>query len=376
MEISELLDSGLGHFNAGDFSRALLAYAEADARGDAQGALMVGETQRRLGRADLAREAYTRAESRGHPGGPYCLGNLLWDAGDLPGAEAAYKSALEMGGTVAHFNYGLLLAEQGRVGEAIAQFELAESAGEPGAACLVGEMFEKLGRPEAAAEAYSRGMQAGDAEAAIRLGALKLKSKQLDAARAAFQRAAELGDPEAQHIVQNWEHPTLGVDATTFSGGWRPDDTAIATRLAASLAEECEEASRVFGQCYDTAILSDKAHALAEAGVVGGVRQQETSKRAIAARAERIDRDLAELLATHKALAAQATATWNELLLATHSGTSITSALQWCQANGVDGDVIARILAHGYAVRCDLGGSKESFFAENTRITKLMSARQ
>jgi S-DNA-T family DNA segregation ATPase FtsK/SpoIIIE len=201
VDVEELLRWGQSCADSGDLNGALDAYGQADGLGDAEAALMLGETYRKLGRPQLAEAAYARAESRGHIEAPFCLGNLLSDLGNLEGAETAYRRAAAGGSQLAVFNLGLLLAKVGRIDEAKQCLLQAEASGDSQAAFIVGSLMEQQGDGEGAAAAYLRGVEAGNAEAAFNLGRLRYDAGDGDGARAAFQRAHELGNEGAKQIL-------------------------------------------------------------------------------------------------------------------------------------------------------------------------------
>lgn len=205
MDVEELLRWGRSCVDSGDLNGALDAYRQADGLGDADAAVMLGETYRKLGRTQLAEDAYARAESRGHTEAPFCLGNMLSDLGNVEGAETAYRRAVAGGSQLAVFNLGLLLANAGRLDEAKHYLVQAEANGDSDASRIVGTLMEKQGDREGAAAAYLRGAEAGDAKAAFDLGRLRYDGGDSDGAHAAFQRAYELGYEGAKQILDAWD---------------------------------------------------------------------------------------------------------------------------------------------------------------------------
>jgi tetratricopeptide (TPR) repeat protein len=216
-----------------DLDGALEAYRQADDLGDAEAAIMLGETYRKLGRSQLAEAAYTRAESRGHIEAPFCLGKMLDDLKDFEGAETAYKRAVAGGSQMAVFNLGVMLAGSGRIDEAKQYLSQAEANGDGEASFIVGKLTEQQGDKEGAAAAYLRGAEAGNAEAAFNLGALRYDAGDSDGARAAIQLAHERGHGTAKQILDTWgrDDTRPGIDqlvATT---------RAVMTELATQRAE-------------------------------------------------------------------------------------------------------------------------------------------
>src|SRR5690349_16549804 len=85
--VEDLVRRGCALEAAGDLVGAEAAYREADDRGDAEGAMLLGQLLRRRGELGGAAEVFGRAEARGHRGAGSCLGNLLWDKGDFGAAR-------------------------------------------------------------------------------------------------------------------------------------------------------------------------------------------------------------------------------------------------------------------------------------------------
>ena len=240
MDVGELLRWGQSCTDSGDLNGALDAYRQADGLGDAEAALMLGETYRKLGHPQLAEAAYARAESRGHIEAPFCLGNMLSDLGNLEGAETAYRRAAAGGSQLAVFNLGLLLAKVGRIDEAKQCLLQAEANGDSQASFIVGSLMEQQGDKEGAAAAYLRGTEAGDAEAAFNLGRLRYDAGDGDGARAAFQRAHELGNEGAKQILGALDREGLDPRQTP-----RPDITQLVATIDAMVTQLATKRSKL-----------------------------------------------------------------------------------------------------------------------------------
>ena len=233
MDVEELLRSGGFCTDSGDLKGALDAYRQADGLGDAEAALLLGETYRKLDRPQLAEAAYVRAEARGHWEAPFCLGNMRRDLGNVEGAEAAYKRAIAAGSQMAVFNLGLMLTGAGRLDEAKSYLLQTEANGDSDALHLVGTVLEQQGDTDGAAAAYQRGAGAGDGEAAFNLGRLRHAAGDEDGARSAFQRAHELGYGGAKEILDAWDRSGSG----TAGQGSRPDVSQFMTAIDAAVIE-------------------------------------------------------------------------------------------------------------------------------------------
>ena len=240
MDVEELLRSGRSRADSGDLNGALDAYRQADGLGDAEAAIMLGETYRKLGHKQLAEAAYARAESRGHIEAPFCLGNMLSDLGDVEGAETAYRRAVAGGSQLAVFNLGLLLAKSGRVDEAKHYLIQAEANGDSDASRIVGTLMEQQGDREGAAAAYLRGTEAGDAQAAFNLGRLRYDAGDSDGARAAFQRAHELGHEGAKQVLDAWDRE--GPESRQSP---RPDISQLVATIGAVVTELATQRSNM-----------------------------------------------------------------------------------------------------------------------------------
>jgi hypothetical protein len=240
VDVEELLRWGRSCAESGDLNGALDAYRQADDLGDAEAAIMLGETYRKLGRPQLAEAAYARAESRGHIEAPFCLGNMLSDLGNVEGAETAYRRAAAAGSQMAVFNLGLLLAKSGRLDEAKRYLVHAEANGDSDASFIVGTLLEQQGDKEGAAAAYLRGANAGDAKAAFNLGRLRYDAGDIDAARTAFQRAHELGHEAAGQILD-----ALDREGSEPRQSRRPDINQLVATINAVVTELATQRSKL-----------------------------------------------------------------------------------------------------------------------------------
>jgi DNA segregation ATPase FtsK/SpoIIIE, S-DNA-T family len=240
VDVEELLRWGRSCADSGDLNGALDAYRQADGLGDAEAAIMLGETYRKLGRPQLAEAAYARAESRGHIEAPFCLGNMLSDLGNIEGAETAYRRGVAGGSQLAVFNLGLLLAHSGRLDEAKRYLVQAEANGDTDASRILGTLMEQQGDKEAAAAAYLRGAEAGDAKAAFDLGRLRYDVGDSDGARAAFQQAHELGYEDAKQILDAWDRE--GPEPRQSP---RPDINQLVATINAMVAELATQRSNL-----------------------------------------------------------------------------------------------------------------------------------
>ena len=238
MDVDELLRRGRSCADSGDLDGAVDAYRQADGLGDAEAAILLGETYRKLGRQQLAEAAYARAESRGHIEAPFCLGNMLSDLGNAEGAEKAYKRAVAGGSQLAAFNLGLLLAQFGRLDEAKSYLLKAEANGDGEASSIVGTVMETQGDKKGAAAAYLRGADAGVGEAAFKLGRLRYGDGDMDGARAAFELADELGYEGAKQTLDAWDR-----DGRSQGESPRPNVNQVVATINAVVTELANQRS-------------------------------------------------------------------------------------------------------------------------------------
>jgi tetratricopeptide (TPR) repeat protein len=201
MTTEELVQRGRECEAAGDLDGAEAAYREADAGGDAEGAILLGLVLKQRGDHSGSADALRRSESRGHPEAGGCLGNLLADTGDIERAKAAYQRSIDAGSKLARLNLGLTLAEQGATDEALPHLRIADENGEPAASWAIGKILEDRGDLQGAIPAYRRGADGGIPPAAYGLGVILEKLGDRQGARAAMQWASELGHEGADKIV-------------------------------------------------------------------------------------------------------------------------------------------------------------------------------
>lgn len=152
------------------------AYREADDRGDAEGAMLLGQLLRRREELGGAAEAFGRAEARGHREAGSCVGNLLWDKGDLGAARAAYERSIAAGSSDAVVNLGLMLAQQGAADDALPYLRTADEAGDAGAAWAIGKLLENRGDYAGAAAAYRRSVDRGNSDATFAMARAETKA--------------------------------------------------------------------------------------------------------------------------------------------------------------------------------------------------------
>lgn len=260
----------------GNLAGAEDAYARADERGDAEGALFLGVLLKRRGELAAAETAYRRAEQRGDPrascnlavlleergdiegaeaayrradavdfaGGAYGIGQLLYARGDIEGSIAANRRADDLGDADAAFNLGVLLKQRGDLAAAQAAFGRAESRGVVVASTSLGRLLEDRGDVLGAAAAYRRAEEGGDADGAFNLGALLFNQNELDDAVAAIKRAGAMGHsgaPEtlrliAEELASSGEQTSAG-DMPHASSAESSTEPMAAWQVNTALAE-------------------------------------------------------------------------------------------------------------------------------------------
>lgn len=232
---------------AGDLAGAEAAYREADALGDAEGAILLGLILQRRGALSEATDAFLRAETRGHREAGSCLGNLLADTGDIEGAKAAYQRSIAAGSSDAVLNLGLTLAQAGAADEALPYLRTAQDNGDPAAAWAVGKILEDKDDLKGAATAYRQGAVGGIPAAAYGLGVVLTKLDDRDGARAAFQRAKDLGDENAGHILEMLDTEEVARSSAEDSAKWAELYVAACAEVLADANACMEVANRAVG---------------------------------------------------------------------------------------------------------------------------------
>jgi tetratricopeptide (TPR) repeat protein len=241
--VDELMRYASDRAAAGDAEGELEAYRRADALGDAEAAIFLGNALRRRGDVNRARDAFSRAEARGHREAAMSLGNLLADIGDKEGAKAAYLRSIEAGSTIAALNLGLMLAGDGEADKALAYLGRAAGGGDPAGFWGIGKIHEERRNWVAAADAYRRGAELGDAACAFGLGISRYELGDHVESKSAFKRAAELGHERAADLVAAFEREEGGGT----SGAARPGVGQLwadVTALYGALASQRQELGR------------------------------------------------------------------------------------------------------------------------------------
>jgi tetratricopeptide (TPR) repeat protein len=226
----------------GDLRSAMAAYGAADAGGDAEAAVLLGQALRRAGKVDLARAAFERSEARGHREAAGCLGNMLVDLGDAEGARAAYERGVAAGSAISLLNLGLMLCDLGEADDALRYLQMARRNGDPEAHWAVGTLLEDKGDRVGAADAYRAGAEAGFPPAVYRLGWVLLDLDDRAGARAAFQRADELGHEGAKDALA----------AMKREEGPSAQNDELAHQLAHRLAAACKQAMKQHESCLES----------------------------------------------------------------------------------------------------------------------------
>ena len=179
-------------------------------------AIELGNSLRRAGDVEGARQAYLRAidsgDLHGAPAGEWSIGVLLLDIGDLVGACAAFRRAISSGHPAWSMRAALNLAEaledSGDQGGAIEQYRSVADrrSDDPSLDVLVRRAAVRLeillirqGDQEAAAQVYQRAIGAGGTaeRASFALNrAYELQRRGDNAAAiASYEEAIDLGDP-------------------------------------------------------------------------------------------------------------------------------------------------------------------------------------
>ena len=242
MTVPELLARGRECQQNGDAAGAEAAYREADAQGDAEGAILLGMHLRGAGRFDEATGAFARAEERGHVEAASCLGNMLWDQEDFAGARTAFERAERAGSADAAYNLGLLLAQLGDPA-GLPYLRRFEAEGDIGASWSIGRLLEGQGDTSGALAAYQAGAAGGDSRAAFDRGALLFKANDREGARAAFERAQYLGHPEADGILASFGSDDKKQRDADLGRAY----AAICVEIWDSVNACLEKANRAFG---------------------------------------------------------------------------------------------------------------------------------
>jgi len=237
-----------------DAETRFAALREADARGDAEASVQLGQALRNTGQFDLAREAFERGEARGHKEAAGCLGNMLSDAGDTVGARAAYERGVAAGSEIATLNLGLMLAQEGEVDDALRFLAMARDNGDPEAHWAIGKLLEGRGDVAGATASYRAGAAMGFAPAAFELGIVLYEAEDFAGAEAAWKRADELGDERAKGILE-----TLATAAQPTP----VVDHALANQLVHRLAAACSEVMRLYDSCSDEHLMALKGYHVA-----------------------------------------------------------------------------------------------------------------
>lgn len=238
----------------GDEDARIAALREADAQGDAEASVSLGQALRKAGQLDLARAAFERGEARGHPEAAGCLGNMLGDSGDTVGARAAYERGVAAGSAIAVLNLGLMLAQQGETDDALRYLAMARDNGDSEAYWAIGKLLDGKGDVAGATESYRAGTAAGFAPAAFELGIVLYEAEDFVGAEAAWKRADELGDERARGILESLAAEQQPAPAV---------DHALANQLVHRLAAACSEVMRLYDLGFDERVMVLKAHNVA-----------------------------------------------------------------------------------------------------------------
>jgi tetratricopeptide (TPR) repeat protein len=179
-------------------------------------AIELGNSLRRAGDVEGARQAYQRAIDSGHdqaaPAGEWSTGALLLDAGDVAGACAAFRRAIDSGHPAwsvrASLNLADVLEDSGDAAGAIEQYRSVTDlpSDDPDLDVLIRRAAVRLeilliehGDQEAAAQVYRRAIGAGGTaeRASFALNrAYELQRRgNVAAAVASYEEAIDLNDP-------------------------------------------------------------------------------------------------------------------------------------------------------------------------------------
>lgn len=204
-DVEELKQRASACAASGDLDGEVDAYRQADELGDAEAAILLGNTLRNKGDFVEARRAYERGEMRGHREAAMSLGNLLSDLGDKSGAKSAYLRAIDQGSTIAALNLGLMLAGEGDHDEALPYLQRVADEGDSGGFWGIGKIEEQRQDWTAAAAAYRQGADLGDGACAYGLGVALYELGDREGSRAALQQAKDLGHEGAGDLLDAFD---------------------------------------------------------------------------------------------------------------------------------------------------------------------------
>jgi len=214
LNVEELMQQAAACADAGDFNGELEAYRKADALGDAEASILLGNALRHSGELAEARRAYERGETRGHPEAAMSLGNLLSDLGETAAAKSAYLRSIELGSTIAALNLGLLLASEGDHDEALVHLQRAADAGDPGGFWGIGMINQQRRQWQQSAAAYRNGAELGDPACSYGLGVALYELGDREGSRAAFEYARDQGHESAGDMLEAFDRED-GVSASS-----------------------------------------------------------------------------------------------------------------------------------------------------------------
>ena len=125
--------------------------------------------------------------------------------------------------------------------------------------------------------------------------------------------------------------------------------------------------------CFEKAQMVEQAYGMANAEFVDGIRQHEISRKNFHERGVALEAELTGLLHQLREATVAAQGQWRNLVfLLPDAENDVMRIANWCQANGVDTQVMSSIVSNGMFISTDYGTTRQSFWTEQERIREII----